>query len=551
MKTKITFSRDLSRYIREVHKGIIPSGIHLKNAIARYEKDRKDPRFVFKREAVQKVLDFVSQLKHFMGKHAGKPFVLEPWELFIVANIYGFYWKETGLRRFQNAYIEVARKNGKTALVSALVLYHLNGDGEEGAECLLCANSLDQAKIDLNMVTGFVQGLDPDEQTYKKRFKDVSVEVTNSFVRVLAADSSRMDGYNCSCGIIDEYHSAPDTSVRDVIRSSQGMRENPVLFTITTAGFDKSLPCWDLRLVATEIISGAKFDESFFSVVYSLDEGDDWTDPKVWVKSNPNLGVTVQKSFLEREVLQAKNSPADEVGVKTKNLNIWCDSNTTWIPDDYIIKAQMDIPEEFYTNREEPTFCGVDLASNVDMTACSYLYVSGETYYFRTDFYIPEDTFNQNTAIDKTLYKEWAYQKYLKKTSGNVTDYEYITKDLLKMNAQNEIYAIFYDKWNSNQWAISTTELGLNPQPFSQTIGNFNNATREIERLILSGKVFMDSNPIIRYCFRNVSLKQDFNNNVKPVKLSEKRKIDGVISMIMALACYLEYRENYRGIAIY
>jgi phage terminase large subunit-like protein len=401
------------------------------------------------------------------------------------------------------------------------------------------------------MVTGFVQGLDPDERIYKKRFKDISVEKTNSFVRVLASDSSRLDGYNCSCGVIDEYHSAPDTRVRDVIRSSQGMREQPMMWTITTAGFDKTSVCWDLRVVASEIISGVKIDESFFSVIYCLDDEDDWADPKVWKKSNPNLGVTVNKAFIEREVLQAKNSPADEVGVRTKNLNQWMDSNTTWIPDDYLIKAQMDIPYEFFKDRSEPTFCGVDLASNVDLTACTYLYVSGDTYYFKSDYYIPMDTIKNGVNVDKELYKEWVYHKYLKTTSGNVTDYEYITKDLLYMNSLNEIHSIFFDKWNSNQWAVSATDQGLNPVPFSQTIGNFNNATKEIERLILSGKVFMDNNPISRYCFRNVSIKQDFNGNIKPVKSAEKKKIDGTISIIQALASFMEYKQNYKGIGIY
>lgn len=554
MRKKINsnYIRIVSKYCRDVKSGRIPSGIHLRNAVDRYQRDRKDKRFIFYTERFNKVVDFIGTLEHFLGKHSGKKFQLMPWQLFIVANLYGFWWRETKKRRFQNAYIEVARKQGKTALVAALSLYHLKEDNEPGGQILFTANSLDQSKIGFEMVNGFVRRLDPDEEIFKVRFKDIKIEDTDSFIKVLAADSSKLDGYNASVGIVDEYHSAPDSRVRDVIRSSQGMRENPMLLTITTAGFQKELPCYDLRTVATEIISGVKTDDAFFAVVYCLDDGDDWTDPKVWIKSNPNLGVTVNKEFLEREVLQAKNSPADEVGVRTKNLNQWCDSNSTWIGDDYILKAQKKLSREDFKDKPEPTFCGVDLASNTDLTAIAYLQVSGSVYNFLLEYYIPEDTIKGNVNhIDKELYKEWVYAKYLKVTSGNVTDYQYLTKDILSMNSLNEIERIYYDKYNANQWAIQCTEEGLNVIPFSQTLGNFNNPTKEFERLLLSGRIFMDDNPITRYCLRNVSLKMDFNSNVKPMKSSEKKKIDGVIAMIQALGAYMDYTANYHGTQIF
>jgi len=888
--------KKLSAYCRKIESGKIPSGIHLKNAVARYKRDRKNPLLVFRKDKVQKVVDFIASLHHFTGKHAGKPFILEPWQLFIVANLYGFYWRSNGKRRYQNAYIEVARKNGKaleintpiptpngwttmgnisegdtvydekgnptkvifttpvmydhkcfeiefedgekviadaehqwsvkkhghnknlqifttaemfkhfkrhrkdkkgieylyrvpmndavqgvhqellidpyvlglwlgdgsshssrfsvgkkdipmydilknqgysfrirkdkscytidisspknekkqwrcfrdelryynlfknkhipsiylkaskeqrlallqglmdtdgyvsktgeceivqkskkvtdgfsellsslgikhnvierdvfcngkscglvyritffvdktfpcfrlerkyerlknnlhirmnfksiinivpvasvpvkciqvdspnslyvfgkkytvthnTALVAALALYHLKEDGEWGSQILFTANSLDQSKIGFTMVNGFVHKLDPDEEIFKTRFKDIHIEKTESFIKVLASDSSKLDGYNCSLGVVDEYHSAPDSKVRDVIRSSQGMRENPMLLTITTAGFDKTLPCFDLRTVAAEIIAGHKIDDSFFAVIYTMDVNDDWQDPKNWIKSNPNLGVTVNKEFLEREVLQAKNNPSDEVGVKTKNFNVWCDSYSVWIPDDYIVKSTMKLPIEFFKNRPEPTFCGVDLAANVDLTAVAYLYVEGQSYYFKVDYYIPKDTLGNNRVhADKDLYLEWAYQKYLKTTPGNVTDYDYITRDILYMNSLNAIDAVYYDKFNATQWAISATEEGLNIVGFSQTIGNFNQITREYERLMLNGRIFIDDNPITRYCLRNVELKADLHGNVKPNKGSEKRKIDGVIAMLQALAAKMDYDNNYKGTNIY
>jgi phage terminase large subunit-like protein len=535
------------KYCDDVLTGNIPAGTNLKNAVNRYLKDRKNG-FVWKEEEVEKVIRFIRHSKHFTGKHFGQNFNLEAWQTFIIANLYGF-WNKDGSRRFQTAYLEMARKQGKTALAAILAFYHLLEEGEPNPEVLLAANSKDQAHIDFRMVRGFVHSADPDERVYKLYRNDIILKRGEGFIKTLAADSDKLDGYNCSVGIVDEYHSAPNSTVRDVIRSSQGMRVNPLLITITTAGFDKSLPCFELRTVATEITAGVKHDESFFSVIYSLDEGDDWKDPANWLKSNPNLGVTVSKKFLKDQVQQAINSPNDEVGVKTKNLNLWCDSATTWIPDEYIVRASKRM--NFSDFKGETCFVGVDLASNVDLTAVSYLWVRDEVFNFITEYYVPRETLNTRVHADIELYKQWVGNKYMKTTAGNVTDYDYITRDLLNIDAESGIENIYYDKYNANQWAIQCTEQGLKMEQFSQTIGNFNVCTRAFERMMLNGQIFIDDNPITRYCLRNVELRFDFNGNCKPNKLNEKRKIDGVISMLQALAAYLKSAEEYKGINIF
>lgn len=461
----------------------------------------------------------------------------KPGEQFIIANLYGFYWKGTEKRRFQTAYIEVARKNGKTAFVAALGLYHLIADGEAAAEILLAANSKDQAKRCFDTVRSFSKGFDPNEK-YLKRFRaDILFPNSNSFIKVLAADADKIDGYNCSFGVIDEFHSAPNSQVRDVIRSSQGMRKNPMLITITTAGFDKSLPCWELRTVASEIAAGIKQDDSFFSAIYSLNENDDWQNQDLWIKANPNIDITVFKDYLGKQITQAINSPADEVGVKTKNLNIWCDSAVTWIPDQYVISATRKLSKEDFKGMD--CFIGVDLSSNQDLTAVSYCFEKEENFYFFTDFYLPLDSIK--TRPDKELYKEWIARKHLTATPGNVTDYDYITKDLLEADKMFNIIKVYYDQYNATQWAIKCTDERLFLEPFSQTIGNFNSCTKAFERLILKQHLFIDDNPIMRFCLRNVELRMDFNGNVKPNKNSEKKKIDGVIAALQALAAYMKF----------
>lgn len=537
----------VDRYCEDVLTDKIPSGINLKNAVKRYLEDRKNG-WDFKEDKIAKVVKFIHKLKHFTGKYAGKCFNLEPWQVFIISNLYGFYNKD-GSRRFQTAYLEMGRKNGKTAFVAALALYSLISDDEAAAEILLAANSKEQAAIAFGIVKAFAHGFDPVEKIVKRYRNDIILKNQPAFIKTLAADADKLDGYNCYVGIVDEYHSAPNSQVRDVIRSSQGMRVNPMLLTITTAGFDKSLPCYELRTVASEIAAGVKKDDSFFGLIFSMDEKDDWKNPDLWIKANPNLNVTVNRDFIEKQVQQAINSPNDEVGVKTKNLNIWCDTSTTWIPDQYIVNSTKKLRKEDFAG--EDCCVGVDLSANVDLTAVSYLFVRDDIYYFITDYYIPRETLSARVHADKELYKNWVGNKYLKVTAGNVTDYDYITRDLVAMDERSSIEKLFYDKFNATQWAIQCTDQGLKLEPYGQSIGNFNTCTRSFERLMLGGKIVLDDNPITRYCLRNVELRFDFNGNCKPNKINEKKKIDGVISMLQALAAYTSVMSNHRGTNIF
>jgi phage terminase large subunit-like protein len=491
---------------------------------------------VFMHDRVELAVSFIAALRHFTGRHAGKPFVLSEWQEFIVANIVGFYWKTTRLRRFTSSYIEVSRKNGKTALASAMCLLFLIADGEDGAEVLLSANSKEQAKIAFDMCRKFVEGLDPKGEYFRSYRDSIFFDKTNSKLKVLASDDKKLDGFNASFGLIDEYHSAPNTLVRDVIKSSMGMRENPHLCTITTAGFDKSLPCYALRTMGVELLNGVKQDDSIFIAIFSMDEEDDWQEPANWHKSNPNLGITVTEKYIFEQVKQAKNNPSDEVGVRTKTLNQWCSSAMTWIPDEYILRSTARVDFSAFAE-DNVCYAGVDLGATSDLTAVSFLVVENEIYYFRTHYYLPEAALTEKA--DREFYKFWRRTGDLTVTPGNVTDYDYIQNDIMKVAEVIPVANIVYDSYNATQWAINCTNAGLPMTPYSQTMGNFNRPTKELERIVLSRKAVFDNNMITRECFRNVVLKSDHNGNVKPVKSVDKKKIDGCIAIIQALGSYL------------
>ena len=523
------------KYVEDVVSGHVVVGENIKLACNRFRNDQQRDDLEFREDVVDNAIDFIGTLKHFTGKSSGQNFILEPWQAFIVANIVGWYWKGTNTRRYSSSYIEISRKQGKTALAAALCIYFLIADGEDGAEVDLAANSKDQAKIAFSFCSAFTRQLDP-KCKYLKAYRDsILMDINNSKLKVFAADDSKLDGFNASFGLIDEYHSAKNSKVRDVIKSSMGMRLNPHLCTITTAGFDKTLPCYKLRSTSIDILNGLKEDDSMFIAIYSLDEKDDWTDENNWVKCAPNLDVTVTKKYIREQVQSAINNPSEEVGVKTKTLNLWCDSVEVWLPESYLIKASKK--DDWELLKDKPCYIGVDLAATSDLTAVSYMVVDDGIYHFRTDYYLPESALREKG--DRELYKYWKQMGLLKITEGNVTDYDYITNDMMKFSNLVSIQKVGYDPYNSTQWAIDATEKGLPLEQYPQNLGNFNKPTRELERLILSGKAIIENNEITRWCFRNVTLKSDHNGNVKPNKSINAKKIDGTIAMIQALGMYL------------
>lgn len=532
------------QYAKAVLSGEVVAGELVKLACRRFFAFLENPDYEFRSEAVERVVAFTETLRHFTGRHARKPFILEPWQTFLVANVYGFYRQDDGSRLTRYAYIEVSRKNGKTATLAALSLYGLIADGEANAEVYLAANSKEQAKICFDMCSNFVESLDP-EQDFLLPYRDrIKFDYTKSVLRTLAADSTKLDGGNASLYLVDEYHAAPSNALLSVLQSGQGMRDNPLGVIITTAGFDKLGPCYEYRTMCTEILHGAKQDDSIFSLIYSLDEGDDWKDENVWIKANPNLGVTVKKDYLQAQVNIATNNPSDEVGIKTKNFNVWCDAQDVWIPDHYVLAASRPINLQDFKGCD--CYVGVDLSATTDLTAVSFLVPREDKLYFYNKYYLPQTSLSENRF--KELYGQWKRAGYLTITPGNVVDYDYILNDILDVSKYLYIQKIGYDTWNAMSFTINATDAGLPMEPWSQTIGNFNRPTSEFARLMLSGRVVLDTNVINRHCLRNVVLSRDRNGNVKPSKQYAEKKVDGVIAMLEATGVWLaspRYGEFY------
>lgn len=526
------------QYAHDVLDGKVVAGELVKLACARFLRFLEDERYEFRPEAVDRVVRFIRHLRHETGqqKYGRKPFILEPWQEFAVAQIFGFFHKDDSTRLTKSVYIQIARKNGKTALSAALALYCMIADFEMSAEVDLAANSREQAALAFRMCSEFAKGLNPRGNRIKRYRNKIEYPETSSRINVFAAQASRLDGWNASLALLDEFHESKDGGrMRDVLVSSMAMRENPLMVIITTAGFDKSGPCYATRTVCTEILKGIKEDDSQFALIYELDEGDDWTDESVWNKANPNLDITVRRKFLREQVTKAQNNPSEEVGVRTKSFNEWCDSEMTWIPDHYVTSATQDFKLTDFKGMD--AWVGIDLSATSDLTSLGLVIPDGEKYYFYARYYVPEAALQEGRY--NVLYREWRRRGLITVTPGNVTDYDYILNDLVELSKLLNIQRVAYDAWNATQFVIYAEEAGLPMEPFSQALGNFNRCTKEMERLMLSGRAVIHNNEINRFCFRNVVLKMDHNQNAKPSKSDPSKKVDGVISMLESLGVML------------
>ena len=528
------------QYAKDVVSGKILACQWVKLACKRFLDDINSQDYYFDEKKYNTLTTFTGVMKHYSSGAAGKPFILEPWEDFIICNIFCLYRVDTRRRKYKTAHISVSRKNGKTTLAAALGLFSLVADGEPASSVIMAANSREQAHIDFDAASAFARQLDPRKKSLKVLRNEIVFQKNNASLKVISADASTGDGLNPQLVILDELHEAPDSKLFDVLRSGQGFREQPLMLSITTAGFRIGGFCNQYEDYCKEILMGQKVDDTLFALLYTLDDGDDWTDESNFIKSNPNLGVTVKRDWLSEQVNQAKNSPTLEVGVKTKNLNVWCSSSTTWIPEQYIRKSLMDVDlTEFKNKNNYLVYLGFDLAAISDLTAVSIMFVDPDTeeYFFKTWYYLPKS--GLDGKYNSELYKMWSSKGFLTLTDSETTDYNYIQNQIVYLYETFDVQGVFFDSWNAQMLVNNLTNLGLPMTAYSQSIGNFNKPTKEMERLVLSDKVRFDNNPITRFCFDNVELKVDLNGNSKPVGDHNAKKIDGVISMLNALGGYL------------
>lgn len=529
------------QYIEDIKSGAIPSSQYIKLQVERLENFKKRDDMYFDEEAVDNCFAFINCLKHFSGKSAGQSFKLLPWQEWVVSSIVGIKWKATGLRVCRQVYLQMARKQGKSSLIAALGLYFLICDNEASAEVDVLATSRDQARILFDMCQNYAKSIDPKQEALKLYRNYIKMPSTNSFLKLYSSDASKLDGLCASCSVLDEYAAQPNNLLYSVMKSSQATRTQPLMILITTPQFNLESPAYQVYQVGIEILNGIKTDDTEFDFLYTLDPDDDWKDENVWIKSNPSLGATVTYQYLHDQIVAATNDTTQIVPVKTKNIGVWCQAESVWIPQDKVVKVMGEVDLEEY--RGSVAYIGVDLSAVQDLTALSIMIpIEDNTrFVFYNWTWLPRETYD--TSQNHQLYEAFIQDgDDFSLTPGNVVDYDAVINKMLELRDMFNIAAVYYDKWNSTQWAIRCTELGFNLVPFAQGIGHFNNATKMMTKSILEGTCLIQKSRLVLWQFGNAVLKRDSQGNEKVTKENNLRKVDNIISMTTALGGF--YEEN-------
>jgi phage terminase large subunit-like protein len=547
----MTFVERANRYAQRVVGGEVVACKWVKAACRRHLDDLARAaggwRYVFDEVAANRVCQFQQLLPHIKGEWARPVLVggqmvypkiaLEDWQCFILCVVFGWKVAETGKRRFKRVYIEVPRKNAKSTLSSGVANYMLTADGEPGAEVYSAATTGEQARIVFNDSVVMAQR----EPSFVSRFgvdigkHSMSVPETASVFRPLNAEGSTLDGLNIHCGVIDELHAHKKRDLYDVLDSGTGARSQPILWMITTAGSDRSGICYEQRIHVTKILDGSFSDESFFGIIYTIDEGDDWTDPAVWAKANPNYGISVMPDDMEEGCRKAMSMASAQNGFLTKRLNIWVNADSAWM-DMRAWDSCGDPALKIDDFAGEECFVSHDLASKVDIAAKMRLFwrdIGGVRHYYGFGrYFLNEKAIEEGT---NSQYSGWSRRGLLVATPGNVTDFAVVEEDFLSDAKQFTVLEAPYDPFQATQFSQRMVAAGLPMIEVGSTVKNFSEPMKWLEALVLQKRFHHDGDELLTWMVSNTVCHRDAKENIFPRKEREENKIDGVVALLMCL----------------
>lgn len=531
-------------YQRAVLSGEIPTGKYTRLAVERHVKDIEqadEKGLYFDTLAAGRAIAIYYFLRHVKGALAGRRIELSPWQCWINAVVFGWKWKDTKKRRFRKVYEEVARKNGKTTKLGGIAVLGLLKDGEGGPEIYSCATKRDQAAIMFKSVCSMVSQSPELKGRLKipKGEKGIMYSPKNmGLFSPLSADASTLDGLNPHFGLIDEIHAHKDSTVWDVIISAFGSRSQPLIWGITTAGFNQDAFCYEYREnYVKRVLEREIDDDSLFGIIYSIDDNDQWDDDKNWIKANPNLGVSVDLDYLKNMAAEAKVLPYQFVNFMTKHLNVWVNGALNWCNTDKW-KACSDSYELESLYEAVAVYGGLDLANVNDIASLGLVAVMPDgTIRTWNRNYIPEAKANDPFEKNSSKYKEWAKNGWLILTPGEVCDYNFIKSDIIDFMDNMRLVDIAFDRWNSSQLVNDLMDIKEDLMiKHGQGYASMNAPMKELERLYLSKGISHPNDPVLNFAMKNMVINQDPAGNLKPDKKSSTEKIDPAAALIMAIS---------------
>lgn len=524
-------------YIDDVLSDRTPACKWVKLACERQKADleRADFQWRFDADRASHVCRFVELLPHVKGEWARNrgTIVLSPWQCFVLTTVFGWI-DDAGRRRFKKCYTEIPRKNAKSTLSSGVGLYLLTADNEPGAEVYSAATTRDQAKI----VWGDARAMTAASPLFRRRFgvytgaHSIFVTGANASFKPLSRDQGgNLDGLNLHGGIVDEFHGHKDRAIWDVLVTAMGARTQPLLWAITTAGFDRSGICYEERSYVTKILDRVIDDEEYFGIVYTIDDADDWADPESWRKANPNWGVSVRPEAIEREARKAMQMASAQNNFLTKHLNVWVNADTAWM-DMRAWDACADTSLSLEDFAGSDCILGLDLASKIDIADKIRLFEREGIYYLFAEHYLPERAVDVSS---NSQYEGWRREGWLTVTEGEVTDYDVIEDGIREDCSRFSVREVAFDPFQATQLAGHLLAEGVPMVEMRPTVLNFSEPMKQFEALVLSGKLRHCGDPVLTWMVSNVVCHRDAKDNIYPRKERPEMKIDGVVAAIMAL----------------
>lgn len=532
------------QYIEDVLSGKQVVGKYVRLAVERHVHDIEhgaERGLHFDEDAGQRPIDFCRFIRHSTGEWTGQVFKPEPWQQFVLWNLFG-WMREDGTRRYRESLTEIARKNGKSFLAAVVGLYMLVADGEGRPEIYTCATKRDQARL-VHAEAIRMRDASPDLRKLIKKFRDnLSIEATYGKFEPLGADQGTDDGLNPSCAVLDEVHAHKKPDQYQVLKSAFGSRPQPLLFGITTSGVLTGGIGQNMHRYAIKVLEGvfsdsseAFHDDSFFAFIAAIDEGDDYKDESNWIKANPNLGVSVKISNMREHLNTTVGMPMELNNFLCKRLNVWTNQSVRWIDPDTWKRNGGIVVEAALFGRD--CYGGLDLATVSDMAALCWAFPGeDEQIDFVYRYWCPEARLHAKDNQHASQYQVWAREGWLTTTPGNAIDYQFIKAAVIADAAKFAVKGLNVDRlFQGYQIMMELADEGLEVIPFGMGYMSMGCPMKDFERRLLDGKLNHGNNPITEWMAGNVSVRMDPAGNLKPDKEESQGKIDGIVAMVMSI----------------
>lgn len=540
-------------YWRKIESGEIVTSRRVKAVYGRLMEEMDSPAadspYYFDEETGERPIIFIERFCKQSQGTLGAPLRLELFQKAFIQTLFGWLLKETGYRRFRETLFLVGRKNGKSTLLAALALYMLVADYEGAAEIYSVATKKDQARKTLTEAVNMVKQSPELRAIIKKRRNDIYFPATASTFEALASDSNTLDGLNSHAVIIDELHAIRDRNLYEVMKQSTSSRRQPIVIMITTSGTVRESVFDNLYGLACDIADGKVTEDTFLPVLYELDARAEWTDPQAWIKANPGLGTIKQYATLAAFVERAKKNPEDLPGVLCKDFNVPETSASVWLSFEDIKNDATFTMQDVYNTY---AIGGCDLSATTDLT-CATLLIrrsrEDETVYVLQHYFIPQKRIDQldEHNSQEAPYKIWAERELLTICDGARVDYSAVTAWFCQMRDEFKIdaFAVGYDRALAGYWVNEMKANGFDMRAVAQGPFTWSQPMREMGAAFADKKVNYNRNPVLVWCLSNTAVKKSGVNNIQPVKVSDRRRIDGAVSLLNAWVIYVRDNEDY------